>query len=172
MQSLDFLRKDLVETFYFTNADDSRTYVNREIVNGREVDVRGQVCATTLIGLLYRVYDPSVKSYKYVLHVGVANQDSADAVVDTEEEYEKAYANALMNPQIQYMIGDDYTLFDWKVFSLAVLSAQPKRLVLTDEEPHIPQAFDGYSDSHRKKYPEDYLYFNLYRILRRLKEIL
>ena len=62
MQSLDFLRKDLVETFYFTNVNDNRTYVNREIVNGREVDVRGQVCATTLIGLLYRVYDPSVES--------------------------------------------------------------------------------------------------------------
>ena len=90
MQSLDFLRKDLVETFYFTNVNDNRTYVNREIVNGREVDVRGQVCATTLIGLLYRVYDPSVESYKYILHVGVANQGNADAVVDVDEEYEEA----------------------------------------------------------------------------------
>ena len=87
--------------------------MNREIVNGREVDVRGQVCATTLIGLLYRVYDPSVESYKYILHVGVANQGNADAVVDVDEEYEEAYINALMNPQIQYVIGDDYTSFDW-----------------------------------------------------------
>lgn len=165
MQSLDFLRKDLVETFYFTNVNDNRTYVNREIVNGREVDVRGQVCATTLIGLLYRVYDPSVESYKYILHVGVANQGNADAVVDVDEEYEEAYINALMNPQIQYVIGDDYTSFDWKVFSLAILSTQPKRFVLTDEEVRIAQFFDKYG----KKYPKDYLYFNLYKS-RGLKE--
>lgn len=165
MQSLDFLRKDLVETFYFTNVNDNRTYVNREIVNGREVDVRGQVCATTLIGLLYRVYDPSVESYKYILHVGVANQGNADAVVDVDEEYEEAYINALMNPQIQYVIGDDYTSFDWKVFSLAILSTQPKRFVLTDEEVRITQFFDKYG----KKYPKDYLYFNLYKS-RGLKE--
>ena len=159
MQSLDFLRKDLVETFYFTNVNDNRTYVNREIVNGREVDVRGQVCATTLIGLLYRVYDPSVESYKYILHVGVANQGNADAVVDVDEEYEEAYINALMNPQIQYVIGDDYTSFDWEVFSLSILSTQPKRFVLTDEEVRIAQFFDRYG----KKYPKDYLYFNLYK---------
>ena len=159
MQSLDFLRKDLVETFYFTNVNDNRTYVNREIVNGREVDVRGQVCATTLIGLLYRVYDPSVESYKYILHVGVANQGNADAVVDVDEEYEEAYINALMNPQIQYVIGDDYTSFEWSVFSLAILSTQPKRFVLTDEEVRIAQFFDRYG----KKYPKDYLYFNLYK---------
>lgn len=165
MQSLDFLRKDLVETFYFTNVNDNRTYVNREIVNGREVDVRGQVCATTLIGLLYRVYDPSVESYKYILHVGVANQGNADAVVDVDEEYEEAYINALMNPQIQYVIGDDYTSFDWKVFSLAILSTQPKRFVLTDEEVRIAQFFDKYG----KKYPKDYFYFNLYKS-RGLKE--
>ena len=167
MQSLDFLRKDLVETFYFTNVNDNRTYVNREIVNGREVDVRGQVCATTLIGLLYRVYDPSVESYKYILHVGVANQGNADAVVDVDEEYEEAYINALMNPQIQYVIGDDYTSFDWKVFSLAILATQPKRFVLTDEEVRIAQFFDRYG----KKYPKDYLYFNLYKS-RGLKETL
>ena len=167
MQSLDFLRKDLVETFYFTNVNDNRTYVNREIVNGREVDVRGQVCATTLIGLLYRVYDPSVESYKYILHVGVANQGNADAVVDVDEEYEEAYINALMNPQIQYVIGDDYTSFDWKVFSLAILSTQPKHFVLTDEEVRIAQFFDRYG----KKYPKDYLYFNLYKS-RGLKETL
>lgn len=167
MQSLDFLRKDLVETFYFTNVNDNRTYVNREIVNGREVDVRGQVCATTLIGLLYRVYDPSVESYKYILHVGVANQGNADAVVDVDEEYEEAYINALMNPQIQYVIGDDYTSFDWKVFSLSILSTQPKRFVLTDEEVRIAQFFDRYG----KKYPKDYLYFNLYKS-RGLKETL
>ena len=167
MQSLDFLRKDLVETFYFTNVNDNRTYVNREIVNGREVDVRGQVCATTLIGLLYRVYDPSVESYKYILHVGVANQGNADAVVDVDEEYEEAYINALMNPQIQYVIGNDYTSFDWKVFSLAILSTQPKRFVLTDEEVRIAQFFDRYG----KKYPKDYLYFNLYKS-RGLKETL
>lgn len=167
MQSLDFLRKDLVETFYFTNVNDNRTYVNREIVNGREVDVRGQVCSTTLIGLLYRVYDPSVESYKYILHVGVANQGNADAVVDVDEEYEEAYINALMNPQIQYVIGDDYTSFDWKVFSLAILSTQPKRFVLTDEEVRIAQFFDRYG----KKYPKDYLYFNLYKS-RGLKETL
>ena len=72
-----------------------------------------------------------------------------------------------MNPQIKYVIGDDYTSFDWKVFSLSILSTQPKRFVLTDEEVRIAQFFDRYG----KKYPKDYLYFNLYKS-RGLKETL
>ena len=67
----------------------------------------------------------------------------------------------------KYVIGDDYTSFDWKVFSLAILSTQPKRFVLTDEEVRIAQFFDRYG----KKYPKDYLYFNLYKS-RGLKETL
>ena len=73
MQSLDFLRKDLIETFYYTNMFEDRSTESKEVVNGREIMIKGQACATTLIGLLYHVYDPSVKSYKYILHIGVAS---------------------------------------------------------------------------------------------------
>lgn len=159
MTSLDFLRKELVKTFYFTNANDERYGVNRERINGRVTTFEGQLCATTLIGLLYLVYDPSVESYKYILHVGVANQRPEDAEVDEDEEYEKAYINALTDPRVQFVIGDDYSQFEWKSFAEAIVNSQPKELVLTDEELSTYQYLDYYG----AEYPCDYLYFELYK---------
>lgn len=159
MTSLDFLRKELVKTFYFTNANDERYGVNRERINGRVITFEGQLCATTLIGLLYLVYDPSVESYKYILHVGVANQQSEDAKVDENEEYEKAYVNALTDPHVQFVIGDEYDQFNWQSFAETIANSQPKELVLTDEELATYQYLDDYG----AEYPCDYLYFNLYK---------
>lgn len=161
MQSLDFLRKDLIETFYYTNMFEDRSTEIKEVVNGREVVIKGQACATTLIGLLYHVYDPSVKSYKYILHIGVAHQNPADKYPDVDEEYEKAYENALAKPVMQYVIGEDRSAFDQQAFLYItgmIKATQPKELVITDDELSAIQQYDKYG----QKYPLDYLYFNIY----------
>lgn len=162
MQSLDFLRKDLIETFYYTNMYEDRSTEIKEVVNGREIMIKGQACATTLIGLLYRVYDPSVKSYKYILHIGVAHQNPADKNPDIDEEYEKAYENALTNPVMQYVIGEDRSAFDQQSFlyyiAALIKSTQPKELVITKEELYAAQQYDWYG----REYPLDYIYFNIY----------
>ena len=161
MQSLDFLRKDLIETFYYTNMFEDRSTEIKEVVNGREIMIKGQACATTLIGLLYHVYDPSVKSYKYILHIGVAHQNPVDKYPDVDEEYEKAYENALANPVMQYVIGEDRSAFDQQAFLYItgmIKATQPKELVITDDELSAIQQYDRYG----QKYPLDYLYFNIY----------
>lgn len=159
MTSLDFLRKDHIRSYVFTNVNDDRYGVNRERINGRVTTFEGQLCATTLVGLLYRVYDPSVESYKYILHVGVANQQREDADVDENEEYEKAYINALTNPQARLVLSEKYENFDWESYAKAIVSAQPKELVLTDNELAMYQYLDDYG----AEYPNDYLYFKLYK---------
>lgn len=163
MQSLDFLRKDLIETFYYTNMFEDRSTEIKEVINGREVMIKGQACTTTLIGLLYHVYDPSVKSYKYILHVGVAHQNPTNRIPNVDVEYERAYENALTKPVIQYVIGDDRSAFDQQSFLYIagmIKSTQSKKLILTDKELFSAQKYDSYG----QKYPLDYLYFNIYDV--------
>lgn len=159
MSSLDFLHKDLIGTYHYSNANNDRFCVKYETVNGRRINIEGEYCATTFVGLLYRVYDASSESYKNIMHVGIAHQDKTSSVVYTDEEYEKAYENALMDPQIIYYIDDDYIEFDWGKFTKAVLLSQPNIFVMTDDEIRLAQDETEYG----KKYPDDYKYFNLYR---------
>ncbi len=121
----DYLRKDILKTLTATNADESRVSITRECVNGyHKVPVENIYGATTLVGLMYRVYDPSVKSYNYILHVGITTQNKE--VECMENEYEKAYYNAVTDPQVVYNIGEDLYGFNWNDFSSAIIKIQPK----------------------------------------------
>lgn len=94
MSSLDFSQKKLIKTFYYTNVDNVLNA--REEINGC-YDINKTVTPIALVCLLYYVYDRSVKSFKYVLHVGAT---TVDTYVDVDEEFEQAYINALINPQL------------------------------------------------------------------------
>lgn len=120
----DYLRKDVLKTLTATNADERREHIAQECVNGHKVTVEGTCAATTLVGLMYRVYDQSVKSYNYILHVGITTQNKE--VECMENEYEKAYYNAVTDPQVVYNIGEDLYGFNWNDFSSAIIKIQPK----------------------------------------------
>ena len=69
--------------------------------------------------------------------------------------------NALANPVMQYVIGEDRSAFDQQSFLYItgmIKATQPKELVITDDELSAIQQYDRYG----QKYPLDYLYFNIY----------
>ena len=123
----DYLRKDVLKTLTASDIDERRECITHECVNGHKVTVEGTYAATTLVGLLYRVYDPSVKIYNYIIHVGITTQDGDVECMD--DEYEKAYYNAVTDPVVTFNLGVEPYNFDWDSFSSVIIQSQPKKFV-------------------------------------------
>lgn len=117
----DYLRKDVLKTLTATDMDE-----RRESVNG-PTGFKLVYAATTLVGLMYRVYDPSVKSFNYIVHVGITTQNGDGENMD--DEYEKAYYNAVTDPQVTFNLGTDPNSFNWDEFSHTIIKSQPKKWI-------------------------------------------
>lgn len=168
----DFLRKDLLYTYYFNNVDSDRSCTKHEVVNGRNVTVHGTDCATAIIGLLYRVYDPSVESYLIVLHIGVARQGNAYLDVTEEQLYEKAYERALINPDAAIVVGTAEEVCGdghatpashiWDSLVEVYANSRPVKFVMTPQELDIAIRMHGYKN-YVEKYPDDAWLLGIYK---------
>lgn len=74
LSNLDWTTKELVKTYETDDMFQSRSYTDYASINGHLYSHTGTVAALFFVGDLYKVYDPSVKSYKYVLLVGRSQQ--------------------------------------------------------------------------------------------------
>lgn len=99
---MDFLTKELIGVYSYTNMNEDRTDVKRVVIAGRTWLKTGTATATTVVSLLYKSYNPSVKRNEYVVLMGVARQNPGDVVLDKEHGYEVAMENALMSPVAIY----------------------------------------------------------------------
>lgn len=95
---MDFIQKELVGIYYYTNADEDRYDVKSLRINGREYMKFGTVVATTAVAFQYKVFNPSVKHSEYITLIGVARQNPGDITLNKELGYEMAMENALINP--------------------------------------------------------------------------
>ena len=95
---IDWLDKELVGIYYYSNVNENRKTTKSVRINGRLYDKHGTDCAVTVVGLLYKVYDPSINHNKYAILVGTARQNPYDTVIDVETGVEIATENAMINP--------------------------------------------------------------------------
>ena len=102
------MRKDLIRTFSYTNMNDYRGMETKVVVNGRTYVKLGQAQAVTMVGNLYKCWDPSVESYKYMLMVGVAKQHPCDLKITKQEGYAIANENAYASPSIVMEVTKDF----------------------------------------------------------------
>lgn len=107
LSNLDWTTKELVKTYEMNDMFHSRTYTDYVSINGHLYSHTGTVAALFFVGDLYKVYDPSVKSYKYVLVVGRSQQclkdgtsKEAKLLLSDKEDIlvETASLNAKTNP--------------------------------------------------------------------------
>lgn len=107
LSNLDWTTKELVKTYEINDMHECRAHTDYVKMNGRTYSSTGTVAAVYFVGDLYKVYDPSVKSYKNILLVGKSVQCKKDgskfaAPLDIKEKenilYETASLNAKMNP--------------------------------------------------------------------------
>jgi hypothetical protein len=95
---LDYNTKELIRTYHYNTAKEDRYYVKREVINGRTYDKYGVATVISMVVDLWKVYDPSVKLYKFVYVGGVSRQHPNDSQIDLEVGYELAHENAFVNP--------------------------------------------------------------------------
>ena len=139
--------KELVRTYsyndIFTNRADERT----SVIKGRTVIELGTRTAASFVGNLYRVFEPSVKSYKYVLLVGVARQSPKwDMPIDEAQAEEvaalKAFTEPIMTLVVDEPFEDDYFID----LCIVLTEIMHTKFILTDEEKGITR-IDIPSDS-------------------------
>ena len=131
---LDWLSKELLETYCFSNVDEDRTGSKKVIINGRTYIKYGVECATTIIALKYKVFDPSINRHKFVILYGIARQNPGDLIITVEEGKEIAMENALINPvmKVEYMNNPDAFIIN--LFMRAYVSGLPVKFVNTKQE--------------------------------------
>ena len=129
---IDWLNKELIGSGSWNNIKKNREEFKEERINGRLYVKYGINCATTVSYFIYKVYDPSVESFKYAYMLGVARQNPGDTVIDKEEGVEIASFKAMDNPSIvliyDYMIphGQLMTIIEQYVMTLPVRFVKTK----------------------------------------------
>ena len=97
---MDFLGKNLVDTFYYTDMFNYREGAKEMRVNGRTYHRTGTYQAVTMVGNLYEYYDPIVERHKRMVMIGIAKQHPRDLSITKTEGIEKANENAYASPCI------------------------------------------------------------------------
>lgn len=130
--------KELVRTYSFNNICSNRTSQKESVIKGRTVIELGTKTATSFVGNLYRVFDRSVKSFKYLLLVGVAKQNpdmfNQDYVITEEDAEEVAALNAILNPVLSYVIDEPFKDDYFIDLCIVMDEMMPLTFVMTPEE--------------------------------------
>jgi hypothetical protein len=104
------------------------------VVNGRTYVKLGQSQAVTMVGNLYKCWDPIVKSYKYVLMVGVAKQHPRDLKITKQEGYSIANEKAYASPSIVMEVTKDFGKEQFKYLAMCYGEILPLEMVKTSKE--------------------------------------
>lgn len=130
--------KELVHTYSFNNIYSNRAAQKESVIKGRTVIELGTKTATSFVGNLYRVFDRSVKSFKYLLLVGVAKQNpdmfNPDYVITEEDAEEVAALNAILNPVLSYVIDEPFKDDYFIDLCIVMDEMMPLTFVMTPEE--------------------------------------
>ena len=156
---LDFLRKDVVKSYSFNNVGMNRNFEKKVLVNGHTAVIKCVAPIAVMEGVLYKVYDHSVKSFKYVLHVGIGEQDVHENVqANVEELKEMAIDSMLISPVITMTFDDDND-FNFSEICTNYMSSRKPKAMMSLEEVHG----EDKKTSYGRKYPYDWAYFKIYR---------
>lgn len=146
---MDFLTKELIGVYSYTNMNEDRTDVKRVVIAGRTWLKTGTATATTVVSLLYKSYNPSVKRNEYVVLMGVARQNPGDVVLDKEHGYEVAMENALMSPvaiyNFEHEIDKDFIDSMMKNYVMSL----PVKFIKTRQE--LGKDINNYDRNNRNK---------------------
>ena len=159
MSKLDYLRKDLVETYSYYGGN-APIEVSRT-VNGRDVTMHGMSVARTYYGEMHKVWDSDEKKNIYVLTVGCGKQNPFEYPISSETLEERAHESALVDPDLVVKF-DKIPVYNDVINLIIVYDTikDDKAIILTDSE---KSKYDELmSPEYHEKYPEDWKYFNLY----------
>ena len=131
---LDYSNKEFVRSFTYSNLREDRRTEKREVILGREFVKFGTACATTMVCDCWKVYDSSVKRFKYVYLAGVARQHPTDICVKYADGVSLAHENAMTNP-VMTLIYDKPVQFEFIEYMMrCYVSMLPVQFIKTKKE--------------------------------------
>lgn len=150
------VNKKLVDSFDWTDANTDLTRTQDVTINGRKHVRMGRLCATTVVGNLYKLDAPSNQPIRYLLLVGVAKQHPCDSVISKEEGIEAATVNALTKPAARiYLECPVETNSEFANIARFLTDLTGGEFVKTRQE--IKEEY--LKTEYGKKYPEDFSRF-------------
>ena len=127
MSDTKFLTKEFVTSYFYDNCSLDRFVCKPVKYMGRTYNKIGQETASTVVGNIYKVFDPSLKLNKYLMIVGVARQHPNDNVAKRDIGVEIASENAMMSPKL-------ISLDEFKEFAKMYISTFNTEFVRTADE--------------------------------------
>lgn len=131
---LDYSTKEFVRSFHWSDMSDDRELVKTEVVLGRTYYKIGKGTATTVVTDCWKVYDPSVKLFKYVYFGGVARQHPDDTEITLKTGLEIAEEKAFTNPDFIFTFNDFVEISLVVDLMKTYASGIPMQMIRTSEE--------------------------------------
>ena len=141
---MDFLTKDLVKTFSYSTINEWRNLEKQVVINGRTYVKFGQAQVVTLVGNLYKCWDPSVESYKNMLMVGVAKQHPCDLKITKQEGLSIANEKAYACPSIVMEVDHDFNKEKFNIIAMCYIETMNLEQVKTRQEIEVKQTEEIY----------------------------
>ena len=140
--------KRLVDEFVVSDIHNDRSCEKETVLdNGRRAVMKGTYCASTFVGKLYKINDPSENPLeRYVLFVGVARQNPIDNRQDEDLAVEMAAENAMVNPIMTIKLPNAISVNDFARFVSPYLDAMPAKFILTSKQIKEKKERDLYKD--------------------------
>ena len=146
---MDFLTKELLATYDYTDCNLDRRDSTEVISYGRTYLKLGTRTATCVVANLYKLCTPSDNSFNYVAFIGISRQHPCDVKITKEEGLEKAQVNARISPIATINFDHKVSYYEIKPILEGILNSQAKRFVKTRQE---IIASGGANDLVNKKY--------------------
>lgn len=131
----DYLSKTLVESYDWSDFNEPRKHVSREIINGRVWFKTGRYCSTALVGDVYKLNNvPSEEPFKYVLLVGVSRQHPNERQGTRQDGVEVAALNAKTDPIMMIKLMNVPVYSDFKKICESYVNSIPYQFIRTRQE--------------------------------------
>ena len=142
--------KKLIDEFVVSDIHNDRSCEKETVLdNGRRAVMKGTYCASTFVGKLYKMNDPSENPLeRYVLFVGVARQNPIDNRQDEDLAVEMAAENAMVNPIMTIKLPNAISGTDFARFVSPYLDTMPTKFILTSKQIKEKKERDLYKDWH------------------------
>ncbi len=127
--NLDFLTKELVCSYSYSNSRLDRDFTKQIELNGRQYVKYCQDTFTVLTGQLYRLNDSS-----YLLLVGKCRQKPSDINPDTNEIEEMSSFNSFDHPVIMVEIDHEITNDEFSELAEWYIDNQKRSEIYTQQE--------------------------------------
>lgn len=125
--------KKIVRSYDYSDFNQEREHITKEIINGRTYFKHGRYCSTAFVGDVYKV-ESNGEPFKYIMLIGLSRQHPNERQASREKGIEVAAINAKMCPVAEIKLCAIPEFSHFKKIIDSYLDTLPYEYVRTKEE--------------------------------------